>query len=58
MLCVLLAHIFYSEIIDDEGETDRAGIVCPQAWRGFALAVAILLEALFKKLLGNDPGLW
>ena len=52
-----LPHI-YPEVINDEGEADWAGIVRPQAWRGFALAVAILPEAFFKKLLGNDPGLW
>lgn len=39
-------------------ETDRAGFVRPQAWCGFALVVAVLLKALFEKLLGNDPGLW
>ena len=58
MLCVLLAHIFYSEIVDDEGETDWAGFVFPQAWCGFALVVAVLFKALFEKLLGNDSGLW
>ncbi len=58
MLCILLANIIYSEIIDDKGDTDRSGIVRPQTWHGFALAVAVLFEALFKKLLGYDPGQW
>jgi len=58
MLGVLLAHILDPKIIDDESEADRAGIVLPQAWCGFALVVTILLEAFFEKLLGNDPCLW
>ncbi len=48
MLSILLAHILDPEIIDDEGEADRAGIVFPQAWCGFVLGVTVLLEAFFE----------
>ena len=55
---MLLANVLNPEVVDDEGETDWAGFVRPQAWCGFALVVAVLLKALFEKLLGNDSGLW
>ncbi len=58
MLRIFLSHIFYPKIIDDEREADWAGIVRPQAWCDFDLAVTVLFEALFEELLGKDPGLW
>ena len=54
MLRVLLPDIFHSKIVDDEGETDGTGVVCPETWRRLALAVAMLGESFFKQQLGDD----
>ncbi len=58
MWCVLFAHILYPEVVDNEGENNGTSVVFPQAWGRLALAIAMLLQAFLKKLLGNDPSLW
>jgi hypothetical protein len=37
MLGMFLADVFYSKIVDDEGENDWLPLVFPQAGRGLAL---------------------
>ena len=41
------ADIFYSKIIDTEGEGDRAPVVFPETWHYGALSVAFDGQAFF-----------
>ncbi len=47
MLRVLLPDIFHSKIVDDKGETDGTGVMRPETWHRFALAVAMRCKPLF-----------
>ncbi len=40
---MLLANVFDSEVINNEGKPNRAPLVFPQAGSGLALGVAVLL---------------
>ena len=55
---MLFSNIFDAKIVHGEAETNRASVMCPQSRGCGALAIAMLCQALFQQLLGNDTGLW
>ena len=55
MFGVFFAHLFYSEVIDDETEADGSPIVDPQSWRVVALVISMFSKFFFEEVLGNDP---
>jgi hypothetical protein len=54
---ILLANVFYSEVVYNEGELDGARLVRPQSWCCLALRVSVLLQAVRQQLLRNNPRL-
>mmetsp|Transcript_14926 Transcript_14926/g.34660 ORF Transcript_14926/g.34660 Transcript_14926/m.34660 type:complete len:283 (+) Transcript_14926:1156-2004(+) len=58
VLCVFLANILHSEVINDEGELDGSPLVEPEAVDDGALVVAVGLEAFLEQFLCEDAGLW
>ncbi len=48
MVGVFFAGVFYSEVVDAEGEGDGAPIVSPEARCGRALMVAMFVESFFE----------
>jgi hypothetical protein len=58
MLCVILAHLLYPKIVDNQEEAYGMSVLLPKAWGRLALTVAMFLQTFLKKLLGNDTGLW
>ena len=48
MVGVCFADIFYAEIVDTEGENNRAPLVCPDTRDAFALTITLFVEALFE----------
>ena len=52
---VLAAFVFDSKVIDHECELDWSRVVAPEPGHQFALAVPVLVEALFKELVGKEP---
>ncbi len=49
--------VFYSEIVDDQCETDWTPFVVPVSWCYFTLAVSCLVESFGEELLRDDTGL-
>ena len=52
---MFFAHVFDSEVVDDETEADGSPIVDPQSWRVVALVISMFVESFFEEFLGNDP---
>ena len=48
MVSMLLTNISYSKIVQDERETDRPPLMCPQTGCNLALVIAMVIEACFK----------
>ena len=48
VVCVLLARVLDSKIVDDEAEGDRARLVLPEARRVSAGGILVLCEVLFE----------
>ena len=57
VLCVFLADILDSEIVDNECELYWAPFVFPESWYDGALEIAPVVEAGFEELLGKYAGL-
>ncbi len=57
MFCMLFAYILHPKIVHHEGELNGTPFVGPQTGDNFVMEVALLVEALLEKLLGNDPRL-
>ena len=51
---VILVDVFDSKIVDDEGETDWAPVVCPVSWGELALFVAGNDESFLEELLCDN----
>ncbi len=49
---VLLSHIFYAKVVDDEREANRPGVMFPEAVCVFGGSVAVGGESLLQKLVG------
>jgi hypothetical protein len=58
MLCILFVDIFYPKIVDDQAETDRAGVVLTQAGGCLTLVISVLREGLFEEFPSNYTDLW
>ncbi len=43
---ILITHVFYSEVVDNECEADGSPFVLPETWRCLALIVPRLFELL------------
>ena len=48
MVGVCFADVFYAEIVDTEGENNRAPLVCTETRGAFALVITLFVEALFE----------
>jgi len=55
---MLLANILDTKIVHHKGEPDRAPIMHPQAWDGFALSVTMIYEPFLKQDIGNETCMW
>ena len=53
---MLVASVLDAEVVDQEGEAYRAGVVLPEARCDSALVVAVLVEACLEQFLRDDPG--
>ena len=53
-MCMFLAHVLNTIVVDDEGEHDGSPFVAPQAGRGIKLVVVCIIEVFFKEFLGKD----
>jgi hypothetical protein len=57
MQCVVFADVFYTKVVDNEGELDRPGLVFPKAWCVFGRDVAECGKVLTQLVVGDDAGL-
>ena len=57
MIDILFPFVFYSKIIDDEGERNRTGSVFPKSRSVLALVITVGCKAFPKKFVGKDSGL-
>ncbi len=48
---VILVDVLDSKVVDHEGETDWAPVVCPISWGKFALFVAGVAESFLEEFL-------
>ncbi len=55
---IVFVDVLHAKIVDDEGEAYWAPVMLPVSWCDSALPVACFVEALGKKFLCNDAGLW
>ena len=46
MVSVFFFDIFYAEIVNTEGESNQALLLCPETRGAFALAITLFVEAL------------
>ena len=53
VLGMFSSDVFYTEIVNDQGELDGSPIMCPQSRDEFALPVAMLVESFFEELVGE-----
>lgn len=58
MLNIILVDIFYSKVVDDEGEANGMPRVGPVSGHQLDLAVSCDVEAFFQEFLCNDADLW
>jgi hypothetical protein len=52
---MVFADVLQSKVINYNTEDDGAPLVLPEAWRGEALVIAVLLEAFFEEGVGQGP---
>ena len=52
---MVFADILQSKIINYNAEDDWAPLVSPEAWRGEALVIAVLLEVFLEEGVGQGP---
>ncbi len=57
-LCILLVNTLYSKIVNNKGENNGAVVVLPLSWCCLALWVAMELQSVCKKFLGNYAHMW
>ncbi len=51
---IILVDVLNSKVVDDEGETDWAPVVCPISWGEFTLFVAGDTESFLEELLCDN----
>jgi hypothetical protein len=52
---MLLANLFDSKIVDNQGKSDGPPLVHPQTGSGLALWIAMFLQSFGEELLCDDP---
>ena len=48
MVGVCFSDVFYAEIVDTDGESNRGRLVCPETRGAFALVITLFVEAFFE----------
>ena len=57
MFGMFAAYIFDTKIVHGQDKLDRTCCVAPQTRHQLTLKVSVLVESLFKQLVGQEPGL-
>ena len=57
MINILFPFVFYSKVVDDEGERNGTGSVFPKSRSVLSLVVTVGGKTFSKKFVGKDAGL-
>jgi len=58
VLDIFFVDVLHTKIVNNKGKADRAPVVTPISWGGFALSVPGFVETFGEEFLCNYSGLW